>query len=148
MKSLSNILLYVFSALAVISGAYVILSPGAMASENDWNPDKAPVNFIIWVTVIIFVLSVVLFFFYKVVDIIKHPSHTKEFLYVAGAVLISLIIGFIFSSSDEVIYGNGEVYPGGVGSKLIGTGIVSIMVLLFAAVAYMVYDTVKGLLKS
>nr|WP_153850957.1 hypothetical protein [Ornithobacterium rhinotracheale] len=148
MKSLSNILLYVFAALAVFSGAYVIFSPGAMASENDWNPDKGPVNFIIWVTVLIFALSVVLFLFYKVVDIIKHPSHTKEFLYVAGAVLISLIIGFIFSSSDDVVYGNGEVYAGGMGSKLIGTGIVSIMVLLFASVAYMVYDTVKGLLKS
>lgn len=148
MKSLSNILLYVFAALAVFSGAWVILSPGAMASETTWSPDKAPVNFIIWVTILVFALSVVLFFFYKVVDIIKHPSHTKEFLYVAGAVLISLAIGFIFSSSDDVVYGNGEIYEGGIGSKLIGTGIVSILVLLFASIAYMVYDTVKGLLKS
>uniref|UniRef100_UPI0039A62E5D hypothetical protein n=1 Tax=Ornithobacterium rhinotracheale TaxID=28251 RepID=UPI0039A62E5D len=145
---LSTILLYVFSALAVFSGLYVILSEGAMASENDWNPDKTQVNVIIWLTLLIFVLSVALFLFYKVVDIIKHPSHTKEFLYVAGAVLISLVIGFIFSSSDEVIYGNGEVYPSGMASKLIGTGIVSIMVLLFTSVAYMIYDTVKGLLKS
>ena len=148
MKSIGNILLYVFAALAVISGAYVIFSPGALSAENDWNPDKGPVTVIIWVALIAFLLSVVLFLIYKVVDIIKHPSHTREFLFVVGAVVIALIIGFIFSGSEEIVYGNGEIFKGGTTSKMIGTGLIATVVLLLAAVVYMIFDTVKGLLKS
>lgn len=148
MKSIANILLYVFAALAVLSGAYVVFTPGAMSSETAWSPDKMPVTVIIWVALLAFILSVILFVVYKMVDIVKHPAHTKEFLYVAGAVLVSLIIGFVFSGNESIVYGNGSVYPEGMSSKLIGTGLIATLVLLIGSVAYMVFDTVKGLFKS
>lgn len=148
MKSLASVLLYIFAALAVLSGAYVILSPGSMSSEVVWSPDKTPVTVIIWVALLAFILSVALFVIFKVVDVLKHPSHTKEFLYVAGAVIIALVIGFIFSGSESVVYGNGSVYEAGTSSKLIGTGLIATLVLLLSSVAYMVFDTVKGLIKS
>lgn len=148
MKSLSKISLYVFAALAVISGLYVILSPGSMSADDAWSPDKGPVTFIIMVTLVALVVAVVLFLIYKVVDIFKHPSHTKEAMYVFGAIIIAFIIGLVFSSGDQIIYGNGEVYEAGTSSKLIGTGLLTTGVLFFAAVIYMIVDTVKGIIKS
>lgn len=148
MKSLANILLYLFAALAVISGLYVILSPGSMSPEVAWDPNKTPVTVIIWVALLVFALSVILFLVFKVVDILKHPSHTKEFLYVAGAVLIALVIGFIFSGNESIVYGNGSVLEEGTTSKLIGTGLIATLVLLLGSIVYMIFDTVKGLLKS
>lgn len=148
MKSISKIILYVISLLAVVSALYVIFTPGSMDAENPWSPDKGPVNLIIWVTIISLVLAIIIFLIYKVVDIFKHPSHTKEAIYVSGAILIAVIIGFIFSGSGDIVYGNGDVYPGGTISKLIGTGLIATLLLFVVGVVFMVIDTVKGLFKS
>lgn len=148
MKSIGNILLYLFAFLATVSGVYVIATPGSMDPEMIWDPNKGPVTVIIWITLIALFIAFVLFLVYKVVDIIKHPAHMGEAIRVFGAVLIALVIGFIFSGSEDIVFGTGEVFEGGMTSKLIGTGIVATLTLLVIAILYMVYDTVVGLFKS
>lgn len=112
MKSIGNILLYLFAFLATVSGVYVIATPGSMDPEMIWDPNKGPVTVIIWITLIALFIAFVLFLVYKVVDIIKHPAHMGEAIRVFGAVLIALVIGFIFSGSEDIVFGTGEVFEG------------------------------------
>lgn len=148
MKSIGNILLYIFAFLAAASGVYVIATPGSLDPEVVWDPNKGAVSMIIWITLIALFIAFLLFVVYKVVDVIKHPAHMGEAIRVFGAVLVALVIGFIFSGSEDIVFGTGEVFDGGMTSKLIGTGIIATLTLLIIAILYMVYDTVIGLFKS
>lgn len=148
MKSIGKILLYILALLATVSALFVIFTPGSLDPKVVWDPNKGAVTMIILVTLIALVIALGIFLFYKVVDILKHPSHLSEAIRVFGAVIVALIIGFIFSGSENIIYGTGEVFEGGMTSKLIGTGIIATITLLVLSILYMIYDTVMGLFKS
>lgn len=150
MKGIGKILLYVFAVLAFIGLVWVAFSPNSAGSDIDFAEwmNKPLTSYMIFVTIIAFVITLVLFAIYKVVDLMKHPSHFRETLYITAAIVIAAVIGLIFSDGDAVIYGNGSVYEGGMASKLIGTGIVATGVLLVVAFGFLIYDTVKGIIKG
>lgn len=150
MKGIGKILLYAFFVLGLIGLIWVMFSPGAAGSEVDFAAwmDNPLTTYIIFVALIAFAITVVAFLIYKVVDLIKHPSHMREAMWVLGAILIAAVVGFIFSGSEDIIYGNGEVYKGGTSSKLIGTGIIMAGLLLLVGFVFLAWDTVKGIIKG
>lgn len=149
MKGIGKILLIIFSVLAIIGLVWVSFTPGAVADTvaEDWMTNIVT-DYLLYVSIIALVITVVAFAIYKVVDLLKHPSHLREAMWVGGAVLIAAVIGFVFSGSEDIIYGNGEVYKGGTNSKLIGTGIIATLVLLVVAFAFLAWDTIKGIIKG
>jgi len=121
MKGIGKILLYAFAALAIIGFIWVIFTPNSAGADIDtayWM-DNPLTSYMILVSLIAVAVTTLAFLFYKGVDLIKHPSHMKESIYVVGAILIAAIIGFIFSGSEEVFTPRETV--SGTGSKLIGT---------------------------
>lgn len=148
MKGIGKILLYVFAALALIGFFWVLFSPDAAGADVDkasWMENPLT-SYMIYVAIIAIVITTLFFAFYKVVDLIKHPSHVKEAVYVAGAILIAAVIGFIFSGSEEIVSANETI--SGMESKLIGTGIIMSGVLLLIGLVFLAWDTIKGLLKG
>ena len=148
MKGIGKILLYVFAALALIGFVWVLFSPNAAGADIDkasWMENPLT-TYMIWVSIIAIVVTTLIFAFYKVIDLVKHPSHVKEAVYVAGAIVIAAVIGFIFSGSEEVFTPRETVT--GMQSKLIGTGIIMTGVLLVTGLVFLAWDTIKGLLKG
>lgn len=150
MKGIGKILLYIFFVLGVIGFIWAIVAPDSASSDLDFDTwmNSPLTNYMIFTPLIALIITVVAFAIYKVVDLLKHPSHMREAMWVLGAILIAAVIGFIFSGSDDIIYGNGEVYEGGTSSKLIGTGIIATLVLLVVSFAFLAWDTIKGIIKG
>lgn len=149
MKGIGKILLWVFAALAIIGFLWVIFTPGAASAEVDktaWMENPVT-SFMILISVIAFVITLLVFLFYKVIDLIKHPSHLRETLYVLGAIALALVIGFVFAGGEEIANTTGATYEG-MQSRMIGTGIVMSGVLLLVGLAFLVWDTVRGVLKG
>ena len=149
MKGIGKILLYVFSALAVIGFIWVLFTPNSAGSEVDktaWMSNPLT-SYIIFVALIAFVLTTLAFLFYKLIDLFKHPSHMREAIWVAGAIVVAVVIGLILGGSDEIANANGESFAG-MPSRLIGTGIISTGVLLLVGLAFLVWDTIKGVIKG
>lgn len=148
MKGIGKILLYVLALLALVGLIWVSLTPGATSPEIDqaeWM-GKPVTGYMIIVALIALVITTIIFIIYKVLDLVKHPSHMRETFYVIGAIIISAIIGFIFSGSEDVVTPLQTV--SGSQSKLIGTGIIMTGVLLFAGLIFLIWDTIKALIKT
>lgn len=150
MKSIGRILLIIFAVLAIIGLVWVAITPNSAGSELDFAEwmGKPLTSYMIFTSIITFVVTVAAFFFYKVVDLFKHPSHMKEALWTVGAIVIAVVIGFVFSSNEPIVYGTGQIYEGGMKPKLIGTGILASGVLLIVSFAFLIWDTIKGIIKS
>lgn len=150
MKNIGRILLILFSVLAAVGFVWVLTSPNSASPELDFEEwmNKGVTSYMIYVSLVALLISVVAFAIYKVVDLLKHPSHLREALWVFGAIAIAVVIGLLGSSSDQVVYGNGEIYEGGFNSKMIGTGIISAIILFVVAVVFLLIDTVKGIIKG
>lgn len=150
MKSIGRILLIIFAVLAIVGLVWVAITPNAAGSEIDFAEwmDNPLTSYMIIVSLITLIITFLVFLFYKIVDLFKHPSHMKEALWTVGAIVIAVILGFVFSDGDAIVYGNGDVYEAGMNSKLIGTGIISAGVLLVVSFAFLIWDTVKGIIKS
>ena len=149
MKGIGKILLYVFAVLALISFVWVLFSPNSAGSEVDaaaWM-DNPLTTFVIVISLVAVVLATVVFLVYKVIDWFKYPSHMKEALWVLGAILIAAVVGFVFSGSDQIINAEGLDYSG-MKSKMIGTGIIMTGVLLLLGLVFLLWDTVKGIIKG
>lgn len=149
MKGIGRILLIIFFVLAIVGLFWVAFSPGSFQETvfEEWMENPAT-SYMIFVALIAFVITLVAFLIYKVVDLFKHPSHMREALWVLGAIVVAAVLGFVFSGSEDIIYGNGEVYKGGSGSKLIGTGIIMAGILLLVGFAFLAWDTIKGVIKG
>ena len=148
MKGIGKILLYAFALLGFVGVIWVFLIPGAASANIDkaeWM-DNPITTYMIVVTLIALAITTIIFIVYKVLDWIKHPSHMRESIYVLGAILVSAIIGFIFSGSEEIVTPLQTV--SGTGSKLIGTGIIMTGVLIAGGLIFLVWDTLKALIKS
>ncbi|MDO5656377.1 MAG: hypothetical protein Q4G27_09585 [Flavobacteriaceae bacterium] len=149
MKGIGKILLYIFAALAIIGFIWVLFTPGSASADLDkreWVANPLTTYMII-VSLITFVLTLLAFAYFKVVDLFKHPSHMREAIWVLGAILVSVIIGFVLGGSDEIANNFGESYAG-TKSRLIGMGIISTGVLLFVGTIFLIWDTVKGFIKA
>ncbi|MGI9526702.1 MAG: hypothetical protein ACR2MS_06305 [Weeksellaceae bacterium] len=150
MKSIGRILLIIFAVLAIVGLVWVAITPNAAGSDIDFAEwmNSPLTTYMILASIITLTLTFLAFLFYKIVDLFKHPSHMKEALWTVGAIVIAVVLGFIFSSDEAIIYGNGDVYEGGMNSKLIGTGILSAGILLIVSFAFLIWDTIKGIIKS
>ncbi|MDO5510314.1 MAG: hypothetical protein Q4F57_06430 [Weeksellaceae bacterium] len=150
MKGIGNILLMVFFALAIIGLFWVVLTPGAASSETDVSAwmNNAVTTYMVIVPLILLGITVLVFAFYKILDLVKHPSHMREAIYVFGAIVVAGLIGLVAGSSDPVAYGSGEVFAGGFQSRMISAGLIAAGVLLIVGLAFLIWDTVRGFIKS
>ncbi|MXV37492.1 hypothetical protein GO491_02195 [Flavobacteriaceae bacterium Ap0902] len=149
MKSIGRILLIIFAVLAIVGLVWVALTPNAAGSEIDateWMSNPLTTYMII-VPVITLIITVVAFVIFKAVDLFKHPSHMKEAMWTAGAIVIAVVLGFIFADNGDIANADNISYAG-MQSKLMGTGIIAAGVLLIAGFAFLLYDTIKGIIKS
>lgn len=149
MKSIGRILLIIYTILAIVGLVWVAFTPNSAGSEVDakeWMGNPLT-TYMIVASIVTFVITVLAFGFYKVVDLFKHPAHMKEALWTAGAIVIALVIGFIFSDSGDIANADGLSYAG-TESKLIGTGILSAGTLLLVSFAFLIWDTIKGIIKG
>lgn len=71
----------------------------------------------------------------------------REALYVLGAIVVAVIIGFVLGGSDEIANAEGLTYAGSK-SRMIGMGLVSTGVLLLVGLVFLVWDTIKGVIKG
>lgn len=149
MKGIGNILLMVFFALAVIGLIWVVLTPGSMSSEINaaaWI-NHGITSYMVLVPVILLGITLAIFIFYKVLDLIKHPSHMREAIYVVGAIIVALLIGLVAGNSDAV-YSGREVVEAGFVSRMISAGLIAAGILLLVGMAFLIWDTVRGFIKS
>lgn len=149
MKGIGKILLYVFAVLAVIGGIWVLFTPNSAGAEVDkasWMNNPLTTYMII-VSLVTFLLTTIAFLFYKIVDLFKHPSHMREALYVAGAIIVAVVLGFALGGSDEIANTTGESFAG-MKSRMIGMGIISTGILLLVGMVFLIWDTVKGVIKG
>lgn len=145
MKNLPKILLIVLSVLGIIGLMWVIFDYDSEVDQNVLIA-KPSTAYMIWVSLISTVITISLFLYYKVMDVIVHPSHLREQLIVIGIVLVAVVLGFIFGGSEEVINIDGDIL-GGFKSRLIGSGLVASIILLIVSTGFLAFDAVKATLK-
>ncbi len=150
MKSIGRIFLIAAGIISVICFFWVLWTPHAFDAkgyESEWMSSPAA-NILIWSALIFYSIAAALFIYYAIVDLIKHPDHRRGAIIVGSAIGIAFLLGFIFSSSDAIPYGVNEVYPAGINSKMIGAGIITAGILFVVCAGFLLWDTVKAVIKG
>ncbi len=136
--SLSKIFLYALCAIGVLLVLFSL-----MADEHsyiDTNQDDYLLYFI-YVVLAIATIGVLLS---GVIGMINNPGGSKKSLIMVGAIVVAIVISFIFSS-DAVLPTYGKISAST--SKWSGVGLYTFYTLFVMAVGSIIYSTVSKLIK-
>jgi len=135
-------------AILSLAGAVflaMIMSKGDEAIEDaaKLGESTAIVDYMTYVSYAVLVIILVLVIIFVLKNLLSDPKSLKSTLMGVGVFAVVLIISYVVSGGDPTAYFSGDDMSSPEQSQLVGAGIVAFYILLFGAIAAMLFSGVK-----